>query len=1257
MDFYTIGTRTLEKGPRKGKTEIYPDFKVGRSKDLMVRGRSFYAIWDEEAGLWSTDEYDIQRLMDEELEAEAVKLTSELDEKPTIKTLASFNTNSWSQFRKFMQNISDNSHQLDEKMVFADTKVKKTDYVSKRLPYSLKAGDHSAWDEMIGTLYDEEEKAKIEWAIGAVASGDAKRIQKFLVLYGPAGTGKSTVLNIIQKLFEGYSTTFEAKALGMSSGAFATEVFKNNPLVAIQHDGDLSRIEDNTRLNSIISHEEMTMNEKYKPSYTARVNAFLFMGTNMPVKISDAKSGIIRRLIDVHPSGRKLAPNKYQALLQKIDFELGAIAHHCLERYREMGKNYYSAYRPVEMMLQTDVFFNFIEANYDVFKSQDHTYLKQAYALYKEFCDDTGIEKVLPQYKVREELRNYFENFKERGEIDGQSVRSYYSGFTADKFKTPVLNSEIHVFKLILDESTSLLDEMFADQPAQYAGRNDIPKMKWANVTTTLKDIKSSDLHFVKVPKNHIVIDFDLKGDDGEKSLERNLEAASVWPSTYAELSKSGKGVHLHYHYTGTELDALDSQYDEGIEVKVYSCDSSLRRRLSRCNSIPVAPISSGLPLKEKKMLSNNTIQSEKGLRELIERNLRKEIHPGTKPSIDFIKKIFDDVYKDGVIYDLTDMRPRILAFANNSSNQALACLKVVQTMKFKSEEQGPKTAGLEDQKVVENANDSKIVFFDVEVYPNLFLVCWKFEGEDSSIVKMINPKPAEVEKLFELKLVGFNNRRYDNHMLYAAFMGYSNEALYNLSKKLIGEGDRTALFGEAYNLSYADIYDFSSKKQGLKKFMIELGTTKQEMSIPWDEPVPDNMVEKVVEYCCNDVVATEAVFISRKQDFVARQILAELSGLSVNQTTQKHTAQILFQGDRAPHKKFVYTDLSEEFPGYTFDSGKSSYRGEDPSEGGYVYAEPGVYSNVAVLDVASMHPTSIINLNLFGNEYTPRFKDLLDARIAIKRGEYDQARKMLDGKLKPYLKDEADAKDLSYALKIVINIVYGLTSAKFDNPFRDVRNRDNIVAKRGALFMIDLKHFVQELGFDATHIKTDSIKIPEATPDIIKKVTEFGAKYGYEFEHETTYDRMALVNDAVYIARKGDKWEAVGAQFQHPYVFKTLFTKEDLIFSDMVETKQVVQGSIHLDFQHDKDPETMRFVGRIGQFVPVKPGFGGGLLWRIKDDKAYSVTGTKGFEWVEAHVAEQLPSNAIDETYFEGLAKKAQDAIEFYGPFVDLFK
>ena len=1238
MDFFQICSRETKGGGQ----ELYPDFIVGRSKDLMVRGRSFYAIWDEAKGLWSTDEYDVQRLVDEELKRYAEEAKAATGDVYNVKYLKSFNGNGWAQFRKFMQNISDNSRQLDDSLTFADQEVKKTDYASRKLPYSLKPGDYSAWDELIGILYSVEERAKIEWAIGAVISGDSKKIQKFMVLYGPAGTGKSTVLNIIQKLFEGYTTTFDAKALGSNGSAFATEAFKGNPLVAIQHDGDLSRIEDNTRLNSIISHEDMPMNEKYKPSYTSRVNAFLFMGTNQPVKISDAKSGIIRRLIDVHPTGVKIPANHYHTLMSKIDFELGAIAHHCLDVYRKMGKNYYNSYRPTEMMLQTDVFFNFIEANFDIFKEQDGVSLRQAYAMYKEFCNDTGIDRMLPQYKVREELRNYFEQFRDRAEVDGMNVRSYYSGFKAQPFKMPV--KDVNAFSLVMDEESSLFDRIFASQPAQGSTSIGTPKKKWASVKTTLADIDTSELHFVKVPENHIVIDFDLKDEDGNKSLERNLEAASAWPATYAELSKSGAGVHLHYTYDG-DTDTLSSMYSEGIEVKVYRGDSSLRRRLSKCNAVPIATISSGLPLKEKKMLQADTVKSEKGLRDLIARNLAKDIHPGTKPSIDFIKKILDDAYESGMSYDVTDLRSKILAFAATSTNQSLYCLKQVQQMKFQG--QIPVDPNPDDFK----QGDDKLVFFDVEVYPNLFVVCWKYE-ENENVVRMINPSPQEVEALFKMKLIGFNNRRYDNHIIYARYMGYDNQALYELSQKIINN-QKSAMFGEAYNLSYADIWDFSSKKQTLKKFMIELGINKMEMEFPWDQPVPEEHWDKVVEYCVNDVVGTEVVFADREQDFIARQILAELSGLTVNDSTARHTAQIIFEGDRNAQKQFVYTDLSKEFPGYTFDLGKSSYKGEDPGEGGYVYADPGMYTNVAVLDVASMHPTSIKQLNLFG-EYTPNFVSLLDARLAIKHGDYDSARKMLGGKLAPYLKSELDAKDLSYALKIIINIVYGLTSAKFDNPFRDIRNKDNIVAKRGALFMIDLKNAVLEQGFDVVHIKTDSIKIANATPEIIEFVTRFGEKYGYDFEHEATYDAICLVNDAVYIAREGSgedaKWTAVGAQFQHPYVFKTLFSGEEIKFDDLCETKQVTKGSIYLDFG---DNGGMQFIGRIGRFVPVGETVGGTLL-RVSEDKHYAVTGTKGYFWLESKIAEQMmPDLEIDMSYFERLVEEARNDIDYYGSFV----
>jgi len=1243
MDFFHIKERSV----KKGVIEIYPDFKVCRSTDLMVRGKSFYAIWDPERGLWSTDEYDVQRLVDKTLMEHREKVLSTNDGIVFMKLLSDFSTKSWSEFRNYIGHISDNAHQLDTRLVFANTNIKKKDYASKRLPYPLEEGKCDAFNELMGILYDEEEREKLEWAIGAIISGDAKNIQKFIVLYGEAGTGKSTVLNIIQKLFDGYYTTFEAKALTASSNMFATEVFKSNPLVAIQHDGDLSKIEDNTKLNSIVSHEEMTMNEKYKPSYMSKINCFLFMGTNKPVKITDAKSGIIRRLIDVKPTGKKIPVKHYQSLMTQIDFELGAIAYRCLDIYRQLGKNYYSEYRPLDMMFQTDVFFNFIEGNYDIFKEQDGVSLSQAYEMYKTYCEDSLIEFKTPKYKFREELKNYFDTFSDVARINGAQIRSYYSGFNFGKFKS-ISEKEEHQNSLILECEASLLDEVCKDCPAQLASSKETPSKKWEAVKTKLSQINTSKIHYVRVPENHIVIDFDLTDEKGNKSLELNVEEASKWPATYTEFSKSGAGIHLHYIYDG-DVKMLSRVYSEGIEVKVFTGNSSLRRRLTKCNNVPIATINSGLPLKGETMINFDAVKSEKNLRELIKRNLHKEIHPGTKSSVDFIHKILDDAYTSGLVYDLNNMRPNILSFANNSTNQSDYCIKLVSKMKFKSEE---------TEQTTSEYNTDELVFFDVEVFPNLFVVVWKPEGRDP--VRMINPTPVEIESILKFKLIGFNCRRYDNHILYARYIGYDNQQLYKLSQRIISNSPNS-MFSEAYNLSYTDVYDFSSKKQGLKKFEIELGIHHQELGLKWTEPVPEELWEVVADYCVNDVIATEAVFNDRKQDYIARKIISELSGLTPNDTTQMHTARIIFGKDPRPQDKFVYTDLSGMFPGYKYEQGKSTYREETTGEGGYVYAEPGMYTNVALIDVASMHPTSLINMNVFG-PYTDKFKQIVDARLAVKYRDYDTARTMLNGILSPYLDDDNTVDALAYALKIVINIVYGMTSAKFDNKFKDPRNHDNTVAKRGALFMIDLKHAVQEKGFTVAHIKTDSIKIPNATPAIIEFVKEFGERYGYVFEHEATYSKLCLVNDAVYIAKYKDgkyagQWTATGAQFAQPYVYKTIFSKEPIVFEDMCETKSV-STALYLDMNEGlpQDEHDYHFVGKVGAFCPIKIGKGGGILLREKEGAYHAATGSKGYRWLEAQVVKNLNKEKdIERDYYRELVDEAVDKMSKYGD-IELF-
>jgi hypothetical protein len=896
LDFLMISTRST----KRGVIEIYPKFIIKKSSDLMIRGGDFYAIWVEERGLWSTDEQDALSIIDKYLDKYAEENKGKFEGHVRIMHMWDAESGMIDTWHKYCQKqMRDSFHQLDDKLIFSNTKVSKKDYSSKRLPYPLEKGNVSAWDKLISTLYSPEERHKIEWSIGAIVTGDSKHIQKFMVFYGSAGTGKSTILNVIQKLFEGYYSVFDARALGSSSNSFALESFKTNPLVAIQHDGDLSRIEDNTRLNSLVSHELMTVNEKFKAAYSNRFNAFLYMGTNKPVKITDAKSGLIRRLIDVTPSGNKLTKREYDDVTKRIDFELGAIAKYCEDIYRK-DPGAYDDYVPVSMLGASNDFYNFVLDSYFTFKEQEDVPLKSAWELYKTYCDEANVPYPFSKRIFKEELKNYFRDYKDRYTKNDTRMRSVYIGFRADKFEDEE-KEEVQTPKIKLIEfnsTESIFDKDCGKYPAQYATSKGTPSKKWDNVTTTLDDINTKELHYVKVPENHIVIDFDIPDENGEKSLERNVEEASKWPPTYAEFSKSGKGVHLHYIYTG-DPKKLSAIYADHIEVKVYSGKSSLRRKLTKCNNLPIATISSGLPLKgEDKVVNFEAIKTEKGIRTLIKKNMKKEIHPGTKPSIDFIYKILDDAYKSELKYDVSDMKPAVLSFAASSTHQADYCIKLVNKMQFKSEEPSlPVGSRPEDQ----------IVFYDIEIFPNLFLVNWKYDGEDKPVVRMINPKPAEIEELIKYKLVGFNCRRYDNHMLYARLMGYNNQQLFNLSQKIITEGK--GFFGEAYNISYTDVYDFAAKKQSLKKWEIELGIHHQELGLPWDKPVPEELWTQVAEYCDNDVIATEAVFHKLKGDFTAREILADLAGMSVNDTTNSLTTRIIFGKER--HPNLVYTDLA----------------------------------------------------------------------------------------------------------------------------------------------------------------------------------------------------------------------------------------------------------------------------------------------------------------------------------------------------------
>lgn len=1369
---------------RKDTVDVFPIFKVNtRTEDLMTRGGDFYAVWDADTGLWSTDEQTVITKVDDMIRKYIDEHQSKFaDANVNPRFMLYSNTGVIDQWHKFCQKqMRDTFHPLDEKVIFANTPVKKKDYVSMRLPYEIGPGTTDAYDEIMSTLYAPEERKKLEWSVGAIISGDSKKIQKFIVLYGDSGAGKSTFLDIVQDLFtvdadkeKKYWQAFEAKELGQSSNSFSLDAFSANPLIAINHDGELSRIEDNTKLNSLISHETMMVNPKYAKKYPQKFKSFLYIGTNRPVKITEAKSGIIRRLIDVRPSGKLIKPeSKYLRLCRNVRFELGAIADHCLKVYQEMGPFFYSDYTPRDMMSLTNDFYDFMSAHYTTFRENDETTLKASWNMYKDYVEYAKIQYPYSLMKFKGELVNYFREHYDNYEKDGTNFVNYYKGFRWERFgyekapekiadenvteasekvkcdvDTGVEPSDISFSWITLKHQHSLLDDYFIEKgfKAQYDTGGDPPIKSWKSVETTLSDILTSRLHWVNVDEYLIVLDFDLKDAEGNKSLELNLKAASAWPETYAEVSKSGQGLHLHYIYTG-DVKQLANLISEGIEVKVYTGNQALRRCVTLCNDISIATISSGLPKKvEVRGISNvvdlDSLRNEKAMRATIMKCLRKEsVWSHTSENVDLICKIITDNYENGTSYDISDMEPLILDFASNSTNQSIKCINKVVSLPYRSKDKEEELksdisdggiVGPEYGIGVVPKEDAPIVIFDCEVFPNLLLICWKYYGEGKPIQRMFNPTPLQVEALMQNRLIGYNNNGYDNEILLTAWKGATNEQIFDKSQSIIN-GVKFAVSRDAKKVSYTDVFDYCSKKQSLKKWEIELAEKypeknikHHELGLDWNKPVPRELWDLVADYCCDDVLATELVFDETQPDFKGRQILCELANLlvgpgsTVNDSTNTLTTKLIVGDDPNPQRYFVYPRLADEFPGYEHNQygidkeryiskdvvikGKSLYMGYDPGEGGFALGIPGMRGRVVTFDVASMHPSSIIAENGFG-KYTENFKRLLDIRLAIKHKDYDAVRGMYNGALAKYLTTKEDAKALSYALKIAINSVYGLTAAGFENRLKDPRNVDNWVAKRGALFMITLMKEVEKLGYTWCHIKTDSIKIVNPDEKITQFIMDFGKKYGYTFEVEAEYDRFCLVNDAVYISRYAKselndpevwgKWSATGTEFKIPYVFKKLFSKEEIKLSDLCITKSA-KTALYLDMNENQeavramiengqavmdDPinpifitedkkgnrtyHMLHFVGKTGLFAPIKSGCGGGILLRSNEGKYGAVQGTKKklpkgsaeepvWRWLEAETIRENPDleKDISYEYWDVMAQAAKEHIEKYGDY-----
>lgn len=1323
--------RVIKTWSSKDQKYTYkPGFRVvsPQSKDLMIRGSDFYALYNPETHFWEKNEAVAIDLIDKQiyeavLEDVGADILKDPEKAPIIHRISNTENGLIDRWHKFVKkDMRDYYHPLNQKVLFKGSEVKKTDYATFTLPYPILDMPTPYYRKLRDTLYLPVESEKFEWAIGSILAGDQKKIDKIFIFYGLPGSGKGTIISevMVNTIFGGkededdhkensYAKKFQVDSLTGKSD-YGTGFLSKDPVLAYDADAHFSNMSDVTILNGIISHERTRVNPKYGHVFYIKPSCMLIAATNDTVSLS-LQSGMTRRVVDIRQTGDLLSPDEYDDCIEHLKYEASGIAYHCLQVYKSKGKNYYRHYIPESMLTMTSPMHNFVKDNYSNLKNGGS--LSNFYKMYKTYAAECEYKTVLTQYKFRDQLRLYFTDYGTFQDEEGNVHQRWFSGFMPERIGMEPVNKPTPTKSveswLVLKEQHSVLDDICANYPAQYTKEDGTPSTSWDNCKTYLSDLDTTKLHYLKLPVNHIVVDLDIPNENGEKDLEANLKEAQKFPPTYAEVSKSGGGIHLHYIWKGGDPRELVRVIKDHVEVKVYDGKSSLRRKRTLCNDILVSELSTGLPVREKKMVDKVSFKSERELRKFVESCMQKKHHGYTTPEVQFIKAKLDEMYASGITYDIYDMRKRIEAFALGSTNKPEYCDGLVQQMKFRSAdcervEENP-VIYIPDHTSKEWLN-SPILILDVESAPSsrqtgdgqgnpaVFILCWKFskiDGKDHPVHKMINPKPADVQKLFEYRIIGFNNRKYDNHMIYARAMGYSAEELYSLSDRMINgsaELSNQSKFGPAYNLSYTDIYDYMSNpnKMSLKKWEIKLGIHYQEWPMAWDESVPKDRWDEFADYCCNDVEATDAVFCATQGDFDARVMLSDISGLSVNATTNQHTIEILTHNIPDPTSQYRHPDLRDTFPGYKaakdfgkpcFDKSeynpwakigshhKTVYLGEDPGEGGYKIGYPGVYSDVTLFDVESMHPHSERAMKNWGPIVDERFGALLEGRLAVKHikrygdESFNSAISYMND-LKPGLGDSLSdrlkgldgddfkriTKSISNALKTAINSCYGLTAAKFDNKLRIPDNWDNVIAKRGALFMIQLKQRLWDMGVTVVHVSVDSIKVSGITEDQKNYILNFAKQFGYNFEIEAHFKKLCLLDDTNYLALQDQadeepiepKWVITGSVFDIPVFKKMYLDPQPITVKDYAMVIASSKGALYFRY----DDGRLKFIGRVGEFIPVKTG-GHDLLHidKVAGREGFA-SGTKGYKMLES-----IEVSSLDDVDTTLALKKTNDVLQ----------
>lgn len=421
------------------------------------------------------------------------------------------------------------------------------------------------------------------------------------------------------------------------------------------------------------------------------------------------------------------------------------------------------------------------------------------------------------------------------------------------------------------------------------------------------------------------------------------------------------------------------------------------------------------------------------------------------------------------------------------------------------------------DSELLEACSNKHVLVFDIECYPNYFLIAFKCHATNKVVYFEQSPiHTIHYKKLLWILsnfcIVGFNSNSYDKIVLWLSLNGASCQQLKDATNKIIVDKLRQQEIEKEYNFkvietNHIDLIEVAPLAATLKTYAARLHAERlQDLPFSPDTHLTQEEAEIVLYYCITDLDDTILLYKELKKQIELREQLSIQYGKELRSKSDAQISEVVICSEVSKLIGY-YPKRQKIAPGTCFKYNVPSYMAfktpllqnmlEAVRNASFVVRESGkvlipeeiekinlkigtsVYNltigglhskdkniahksdeNTLLIDrdVASFYPRIILNLGLFPENMGPPYLDaygcIVETRLAAKKTD----------------KTKADS------LKIVINGGFGKLGSKW-SPFYSP-NLMIGVTMTGQLSLLMLIEMIELVGIPVVSGNTDGIVI-----------------------------------------------------------------------------------------------------------------------------------------------------------------------------------